>query len=234
VPDELVPAREQRFTLRLRQNGLRGLIERRWRQLPEALEERAIAALQVVGIQQLLTGAERAGVIDQPQLPVAGPHDIAAVAILVPMSGLWHRASYASVTHILASGFIYPNTGQFEFTTAKSAYSYGQSMGYISLFDFAAAGEEYAVYMFPTWQDFLYDREPANVLLGLDRAVLGSALVPCLPDPDTNLLRINLVEAWSNAPIPIAAIKEAIVVLGYDYDAEFHYVDRAEIMSWAD
>lgn len=108
---------------------------------------------------------------------------------------------------ILSSGFIEPNDGRFPDTFERSAHSYGRSRGYISLFDFETPTLRQCVSEEPKWAMFFVQREPALVLMRLDRCKLAKKLVP----NETAKREVGYglpvwmphVEVWYPDPIPI-------------------------------
>jgi hypothetical protein len=137
--------------------------------------------------------------------------------------GIYHRTKIKSYYAIQASGSIMPNRGQFEFTYQQSEHSFGFQNGYISLFDFESTTEEYCISTQDTWVSFFFDCSPITIVLRLDRDMLDERLIPNSAAPKGAFF-IPYVDVWYPEPIPVAAIKNYIIVFPSDTNGPTYYM----------
>lgn len=132
--------------------------------------------------------------------------------------GVLHRTGLAGFKGIQESGYIFPNDkGQFPFSYSQSEVYFGQSKGYICLFDFESSKEEDYRINLDTWEQFFFDHQPVTIVLKLSREKLARKLIPnsaahaSIYDPNYKGY-IPFVECWFPEPIPSSFIDSYILI----------------------
>lgn len=149
---------------------------------------------------------------------------------------LWHRTSIESLDQILRHGAIEPNDGRFATTYAQSSGSYGKYIGAVCLFDFDTESLQEILDQAFNWSQFLKDRGPLTIMIGIDRGRLnrddlilaGDAKHPHYPEcptipvvdglfaADGTPLRVPMyiprVEAWHKGAIRISCCCEYLAI----------------------
>ena len=128
---------------------------------------------------------------------------------------LWHRTSTESLRKIRQDGFIKPG--------GDGVDRWGQyvclQLNAISLFDFTSEGEGKVLDQSMKWQQFLGDKSPVTVLLGMKPEPLNGCLVR-YPDNKNRTTTDNIipwVEVCHCGPIPTSAIISYLLVCAVDY-----------------
>ena len=158
------------------------------------------------------------------------------IAPVMPIlqKGLFHRTSINGYRGIMESGFIVPNTGQFEYTYPQSKFYFSHRKGYVCLFDFESSREKDYRTNHLTWAQFFTDQKPVTVILKLNRKELAEKLIPNSAGPkglEPGNQFIPYVEAWYPEPIPVSSIESLIISFwnSDSYRTEFLEFTKAEM-----
>jgi hypothetical protein len=129
--------------------------------------------------------------------------------------GVWHCTGPRGYAGIRNSRVIEPSTGKHPYTYPQTEASFARLKGYVSVFDFAVASDAQCFTMNFKWTRFFSHFEPFTAALELDRAKLGSRLIPAsvARGPEaSDTVWSPWVEAWHEGPIPLTAVRRYLIV----------------------
>lgn len=120
--------------------------------------------------------------------------------------GVFHRTGIKNYHQIKRDGFIFPNTGKYQFTYESSKRSFAFHQGYISLFDFIQPTVQQCIITCHNWEGFFCDQKPVTVVFKLNSEKLADKMKPNSigPPHKQSELYLPFVEAWYPDPIPFS------------------------------